>query len=706
LRVVGVDSGGTFTDVVLVGFSDRVAVAKSPSTPQRPADGVLKAIELAGAEMGLSLGEVLGAADVLAHGTTVGVNALLTGNGAVCGLLTTAGFEDTIPIARINKVHGIEERFERQAIYWEKPPLLLERPAIRGVLERVDSRGEVVVPLDEAQALQQIRALGDRGVEAVGISLLWSFLNDDHEQRLASLVRRELGDVDITLSSELAPRIGEYERSMTVVLNSYVSPVVGRYLRDLEEQLRESGFRGSLMVMRSGGGVQAVDQIVNRPVETLRSGPVGGLGAAATIGRLVGHEQIISTDVGGTSFEVGLLVDGQAQHSRQPMIGRYSLATPVIDIESIGTGGGSIAWIDEFERVLKVGPQSAAALPGPACYGRGGTEPTVTDAAVALGYLERLGGELVLDRAAAERAIEKAVAWPLGIGLIDAAEGILRIASSHMADLVRRMTVQRGHDPRNFVLFAFGGAAPQYVGRYAGDLGVIEVVVPAYASVFSALGAGTGDFRTSVQLDAPRRFPPETEWVREQVETLSARVREQLVTGQGDESIRLDASVALRFARQVHEVWMDLPEGELTDELVASVGPAFEREYERQFGEGTAYTVAGIEIVGIRVQGTIPNPVEIPELPSGTDRAPVGDRVAWFYGEERVCPLFDGERLEPGFVVAGPAFIEVPTTTTVVYPGQNATVDRFGNVFLRLRASALSSDEDWLSTTVDEGRAA
>jgi N-methylhydantoinase A len=685
MKVIGVDTGGTFTDVAMIGFAERIAEGKAPSTPAAPAEGVLASIEHAAGQVGMTLAEALGQADVLAHGTTVGVNALLTGNGARTALIMTAGFEDTVPIARINKVHGIDERYERMATHWEKPPLLLPRENIVGAVERVDSHGEEVLPLDEDALRATLAEVGERGVEAVGVSLLWSFIEPAHERRVGEIVREVLGEeIDLTLSSELAPRIGEYERTMTVLLNSYVAPVVNSYLRDLERRLGAAGFAGSLMIMRSGGGVQTVEEIVRRPIETLRSGPVGGLGAAAAIGAVVGHGNVISTDVGGTSFEVGLLVDGEEQHARQAMIGRYALSTPVIDIESIGTGGGSVAWIDPIEKALKIGPHSAGAVPGPASYGRGGELPTVTDAAVALGYLEHLGGDFKLDRAAAERAVAEQIAEPLGMTTTEAAEGILRVASSHMADLVRRMTVQRGYDPRRFVLYAFGGAAPQYVGRYARDLGVEDVVVPVHAPMFSALGAALGDFRTAMQLDAPRRFPPEPEWMEEQLAALRTEVDAQLAGVAGTAGAQLKCSVALRFARQVHEVWMPLPDGPVSEATLESLAPAFEAEYERQFGQDTAYSVAGIELVGLRVDGLVPSEAALPERPAGTVTEPSGSRRAWFDGAERDCPLYDGETLAPEHPVPGPAFIETPTTTTVVYPGQTALVDRFGNLFLRL----------------------
>ena len=584
MLVIGVDSGGTFTDAVAVSDTDgRLAVGKSLSTPARPADGVVASVAAAAGGLGVTLEQLLAEAEIIAHGTTVGLNALLTGRAAPTGLLTTRGFEDTLAIARINKAHGLPEELETQATLWEKPAALAAPGAIRGVTERVDAHGAVIVPLDEQQARAEIRALAERSVAAIAVCLLWSFVNPVHELRLAALIAEELGgQMPVTLSSDLAPRIGEYERSNTVMLNASLVPAMSAYLDDLEQQLRERGFAGSLLVMRSGGGVQPAAQLARRPVETLRSGPVGGLSGARALGARLGHSNIICTDVGGTSFDVGLIVDGAGQYARRPMVGRYAIVTPLIDIESIGTGGGSIAWLDPAAGTLRVGPESAAASPGPVSYRRGGTRPTVTDAAVVLGYVDHLGGELTLDADAARDAIETHLALPLGLSVHAAAEGVLEVAGAQMADLIRRVTVQRGHDPSDFTLYAFGGAAPQYAGRYARELGITDVVIPALASIFSAFGATAGELRTSATLDTPRPFPTGAAWLGERFAELEQRVRDQFhgpVTGR---ELTIERSVGLRFRRQVHELSLAVPEGPAHEDAQARLVERFTIEYERR----------------------------------------------------------------------------------------------------------------------------
>jgi N-methylhydantoinase A len=686
MLVIGVDSGGTFTDAVAVSDADgRLAVGKALSTPERPADGVVASIAAAAAGLGSSLEQILAEAEIIAHGTTVGLNALLTGRAAATGLLTTRGFEDTLAIARINKAHGLPEELETQATLWEKPAPLAAPGAILGVTERIDAGGQVITTLDEPGAREAIRALAGRSVDAIAVCLLWSFVNPVHELRLAELIREELGErIPVTLSCALAPRMGEYERTNTVMLNASLVPAVSAYLGDLERQLRDRGFRGSLLVMRSGGGVQPAAQLARRPVETLRSGPVGGLSGARALGARLGHENIICTDVGGTSFDVGLIVGGAGQYARRPMIGRYAIVTPLIDIESIGTGGGSIAWLDPTAGTLRVGPESAAASPGPVSYRRGGTRPTVTDAAVVLGYVDHLGGDLALDAEAAREAIAQHLATPLGLTIEEAAEGVLEVAAAQMADLIRRVTVQRGHDPADFALYAFGGAAPQYAGRYALELGISEVVVPAFASTFSAFGATAGDLRTTATLDTPRPFPTDPEWLDGRFGELVRRVRDQFEGPVTDRELTIERSLGLRFRRQVHELSLPVADGPVSATAQAELVEQFTVEYERLFGAGTAYAVAGVELVGLRADASLPLGVTLPASADRTARAPAAHRSAWFGGAAVTCPIYDGDRIAVGVPIEGPAFIEVPTTTTVVYPGQLATVDETGTISLRL----------------------
>jgi N-methylhydantoinase A len=688
MQLIGVDTGGTFTDTVVIRSDGTIGVGKSLSTPGQLEKGVLNSISAAAAALGTTAEKILLETDFVAHGTTAGLNALLTGSGARVGLLTTRGFEATVPMARANTVRGIEESYKTEATRWDKPELLMSRRYIKGVVERMDADGNVVCPLNEAQALDAIRELKSLGVEAVGISLLWAHLYPRHEIPLRELVKTVMPGVSVTLSSELAPRIGEYERTITVVLNAYVAPLVAAYIQDLEQALRSLGFAGTFLLTKNSGGVQQARSLVERPIETLNSGPVGGLVATAAVARQLSHVNVVATDVGGTSFDVGLVVAGRPKLAPRPMIGRYDIATPVVDIASIGTGGGSIAWIDPELGSLRVGPASAGAFPGPACYDRGGVHPTVTDAAAALGYLENIGS-MKLNHSAASDSIRKAIADPLGLDVYAAAEGVLEVASAQMADLVRRATLMRGYDPADFVLYAYGGAAPQYVGRYAPQIGVKAAYVPGLASVFSAYGAVASDFRTAATRDLePVSFASSIDTAAAVLTQLERQARSEL--GEIDVADRPQVHVArragLRFFRQVNEIQVDLGPGTCDTALVAEAISRFRSEYEQLVGKGTAASSADVELVNLTVEAvlSLAPPSVGPETQSAASTE-ARLRRAWFDGRLQDCPVYELGHLQQAQTIRGPAFIDLPTTTLVVYEGQAATVDSFGHIRLDLR---------------------
>ena len=696
MRLIGIDTGGTFTDTVIIDNDGRIGVGKALTTPGRLPDGVLASIGVAARSLGMALEELLAGADILSHGTTQGLNALLTGKGARVGLLVTEGFESTLPIARSNKVHGLADDELTDALLWRKPDLLVPRRRILGIRERIDVTGAVLTPLDEDQARVAIRKLVVAGVEAIGVSLMWSPVNGAHEERLGQLIREEAPQVHVTLSSQLAPRIGEYERTVTVAMNAYVAPLVSGYLRGLDEGLQSRGFKGLFLIMTMAGGVRQASAVMAAPVHTLQSGPVGGITATKRLGELLGHPNVIATDVGGTSFDVGLVVGGAIPRATRPRIDRHGIALPVVDIASIGTGGGSIARVDVELGVLHVGPQSAGSTPGPACYGRGGKEPTVTDAAVALGYLDRLGGSLTLDRDAAVEAIRSRVAQPLGLSIEEAAEGILRVANSQMADLVKRASLQRGHDPRDFVLYAYGGAAPQYVGRYAAEIGVRAIVIPRLAPEFSAWGAVSSDLRSMNEREIPPRpLRDALAAVNESLLQLEARALDEL-RGAGEElsrkagsAIEVHRLLGLRFQRQLHQ--LDIPVGKvpLTAEDALAAEADFKARYEAIVGKGSSYTDTAIEVPTVTVEArvAVPSPDFSQPQPKSAARA-VRVRSAWFDGSAVETPVYQWSDLGAGSRIAGPAFIESEQTTAVIYPGQQAVCDGAGNLTLLEAGSA------------------
>lgn len=686
MRLIGIDAGGTFTDTVVAGTDGALVVGKALSTPGHLEDGVLASLADAAARLGLTADELLAGTDVLAHGTTAGLNALLTRTGATVGLLTTAGFESTLAIAKANKVHGLTDDELQQPTRWVKPPLLVPRRLTRGVVERVDAAGDVLVPLDLDDARARLAELADEGVESLAIALLWSVANPAHEEELATLAREVLPGAHLSVSSQLVPRIGEYERTSTVVVDAYVGPLVSSYLARLEDQLRSSGFGGLFVVMRMGGGVLPAGVARAMPVQTLHSGPVGGVAAAAMVGSHLGHRHVITTDVGGTSFDVGLVIDGEVTFSTKPMIERQALAIPVVDVTSIGTGGGSIAWLDEALGVLRVGPASAGAVPGPACYGRGGTAPTVTDAAAVLGLVDRLGGQLRLDVAAAVDAIDKHVATPLGLSVHEAADGIIHVACEEMHDLIRRTTVQRGHDPTDFALYAFGGAGPQYAGRYAAGLGVHELVIPALAAELSAYGAIASEVKVMAEHDVlPGDLHDSLGRLDEGFVRLEDAARRQLATGvdasvTGAGGLRVTRTVGLRFYRQIHRIDLPVGPGPLGPGDADHLLGAFRQRYERLVGAGTAREDTPVEVVAQGVTVGLPVPRVTTPHRAETVAAPVRTRPAWFGGAMVECPVFRWDDVGAGQTIEGPAFVESDQSTAVAYPDQTVVVDGFGNL--------------------------
>lgn len=687
--VVAVDSGGTFSDCAVVGRDGRVTTGKAPSTPADYSEGVLASVAAAGARLGVSASELLERSLLFAHGTTVATNALLTRTGSPTGFLTTSGHEDAIVIGRtFQKVAGLTEAEMTQVSLLSKPPPIVPRELIAGVDERVDVRGVVVVPLREASLETAVVRLLARGAESLAVSFLWSFLNPVHERAVKAFVEERYPDIPLSLSSELAPVMKEYERGLTVAVNGYLLGRTGRYLERLLERLRENGYARRAVVMQSSGGVSSIDRARRRAVNLLTSGPAGGVMAAKALADLLGHEHVITTDVGGTSFDVGLIVGGEPQFAESPIIAQYQLVAPMIDVATIGAGGGSIAWIEPETEILRVGPRSAGADPGPACYGRGGAEPTVTDADVVAGRLNPeyfLGGQQALDADAAYRAIEERVAGPLGVSVAQAALDILRIADSHMTDLVRRVSIERGYDPRRFVIYAFGGAGPTHVGSFGAGMGARAAIVPAFASEFSAFGIGSSDILAVAETSEPADAPLDVARLEAIFVDLEGRASQELsANGVAQGKMTFRRFVRLRYRGQVHELRTPVPALNGSD---APLLEAFERLYEAKYGRGAAYKQAGIQALTYIVHGygALLHPVLEPEPLVGDEAydALTGQRSVLFGSDGPAeTDVYRFELLRPGNRVAGPAVIEAPTTTILVHPGQQASVDPYRNVTL------------------------
>ena len=590
-RLVAVDSGGTFTDCVVLDAAGRVTTAKAPSTPSDFSEGVVQSVSRAAAVEDLDLRGILHSTTSFCHGTTVATNALLTRSGSVVGLVTTKGHEDAIIVGRtIQKAAGLTESELSNLAHLEKAVPVVPRPLIRGVTERIDYRGSVVVPVDVDEAARAADELVDAGVEAIAVCFLWSFMNPDHERAVAELIRSRHPDLLVTVSHEVAPVIKEYERCATTVLNGYLSGTTHAYISKLQERLADGGLAGDPVIMQSIGGVSSAEASKGRAVALLGSGPTGGVFGAAALGRLIGADNIVTTDVGGTSFDVGLVVDGEPLVVGTPVFDKYHTVLPVIDVTSIGAGGGSLAWIEPGTGLIKVGPQSAGAVPGPACYGTGGTLPTVTDANLVLGRLDPgyfLGGERRLHTDLADDAIRAHVAEPAGLLVTEAAMAIVDILDARMADLVRTSTIGRGYDPREFALFAFGGAGPLHVGAYAADVGTRLTVVPTNSAVFSAFGIAASDPVAVVQASDPMVAPFDPERLEEIYVALAAGAVEELrANGVAPEDITTNREVEMRYRGQVHEVRVPVPDGPLGAESLAVTMEEFRRRYNRRYGSG------------------------------------------------------------------------------------------------------------------------
>jgi N-methylhydantoinase A len=690
--LVGVDIGGTFTDCVVLDRAGNITATKAASTPGNFAEGMLSAMRVAAERLGLPFDAFCERISVLTHGTTVGTNALIQRKGARVGLITTKGHEDAIHIMRGSR--GVTSRDIAKVVHFpesQKPDPIVPKRLIHGVSERVDCFGEVVVPLNEAEAEAAIRRLVADGCDAIAICFLWSFRYPGHEQRVREMVRSIAPGVFVSCSIDIAPKWGEYERTTATVLNAYIGPVMTRYLSNLDRQLKAHHYRQPLQITQCGGGSISVDKAMDSPLLTLDSGPVSGVTGSVFFGKLMGVPNIITTDMGGTSFDVGIVSDGQPEYSFVSNVIQYEYFLPKVDIQAIGSGGGSLARVDEFGRTLRVGPESAGADPGPACYGKGNTTPTVTDADVVLGYIDPdnfLGGRMKLDKGKSVAAV-RSVADKLGLSLMEAASGIAKIAEFKMADIIRKMTVEKGHDPRDFVLFAFGGAGPVHAAVFGAELGVQKVVVPLreIASTWCAFGAAAADILHVYEQVDIQASPFDPERVNRVLAELQARAEAQMEKdGIARARRRFSFSLDMRHRGQINEVEVMLAEGRLKGAFFERLRTRFYARYEQLYGKGSSYGGARLEIVTLRVRATAATPrPKLSKARTMTAAVPKeakrGTREIYWAEPKRALktPIFDGATLRPGNRIKGPCVVETTQTNVVVHPGRTLRVDAFGN---------------------------
>ena len=707
--VIGIDVGGTFTDAVAIADDGTMVSAKTPSTPSDYGDGVLDACDLLAKELAIETSDMLGKTDYISHGTTSSLNALVMGKVPDVGFITTKGHRDSIFIMNVEGRYLGRPQHELQDVMRQtKPKGLVPRRLAREVVERVDRAGKVIVSLDEAHAREVIREILAEGVRSIAISLLWSFRNDLHEKRLRELIHEQDSDVFVTLSCEVSPRIREFARNSTTIMSTQIGQTLARYLDDLESRLRDRGLVGSLLVMQSSGGTISAKEAAASAITTIGGVLTGGVVGCRRLADKLGHSNVIATDVGGTTFLAGIIVDGQPVRSAETIVNQYPVNVPSLKVEAIGSGGGAIAWIDEGGN-LRVGPHSAQAVPGPACYGAGGTEPTNTDANLVLGILSEeglLGGSHPISKKLAEDAIRTRIAEPLGLSVEDAAAAIYAVQNAQTGDLLRKIVVENGYDPRDFTVYAFGGAGPAHCAAYSAEVGVNEVVVPlgSVTSAFSAFGLGVSDIVLIREHSDPMVAPYDPKRVADIFERLESDVRAMLERQSVPvERIELHRELDMRYGLQLGEVTTPIASGTITTEVLESGIEKFEELYERLFGKGSGYREAGIHGITFRVRGVGVLNVEpnFQYMAAGDDirveNAVVSRRSVRLDATHGYVetPIYNNRLLRPGHEIAGPAIIQVPTTSVVIPPDMHGVIDDFGNLRINTatNVAALSAGE-------------
>jgi len=682
---VGIDIGGTFTDFVLEDTaSGSVRLGKLLTTPSDPSDGVVDGLRRLLADAGVAAREV----DIVVHGTTLATNAVIERTGARTALITTDGFTDVLAIGR-------ESRYDYYDLGLQLPEPLVPRALRFGVAERIDRDGKVVVPLDEARLNEVARQLQAHKVESVAVCFLHSYRNAEHERRAAGHLAQLMPGIPVSCSCDISPEIREYERTSTTVINAYLQPIVERYLVRLQGRLREMGLRGAFQLMLSSGLLTTVERAQRLPVRLIESGPAGGTMLGAFYSRLTGHRNLIAFDMGGTTAKASLIHEGEASVAREFEVGRierfkkgsgYPVRAPCVDIVEIGTGGGSIAWIDKLGQV-QVGPRSASSVPGPACYGKGGKQPTVTDADLILGYIDPgyfLGGEMNLDRSAAEEAVDRQIARPLGISVVQAALAIHRVANEDMANAFRMHAMEQGRDSSRYGLLAFGGAGPVHAWGVARILRSPSIASPAHAGVASALGFLVAPIASQTSQSYIARVD-RLDWtqVNAMLARLEAAGRELLLkSGVAPAEIHVARSADMQYLGQMHDISVPVPGGQLGPDDGPRLREAFYDQYRGLFQR--VVTRIPVEVLTWRVTCSASAPHIALKPVGGSAATPTakGRRLAYFpeHPQGVDVPVFDRYALSQDASIDGPAIVEERESTLVVGPGGRLRMDPFGTL--------------------------
>ncbi len=665
---LSVDVGGTFVDFVKFDDSTgEITIEKVPSAGKLAdqfMDGVVR--------LGLDLKSV----DTIVHGSTLVINTIVQERGAKVGLITTQGFRDVLELGRGN-------RPEIYNLFYKQPTPLVPRYLRYEVAERLDAKGNVLTPLDEAGARQAVRDLAVEGVDAIAICFLHAYANPAHEREMKRIVEEEFPAGLVCISSDIVREFREFERTSTTVINAYTQPQVDRYLTELEARLASEAYAGSFNIMQSSGGITSAQNAKTAPVRMIQSGPAGGVIGAVGLGEVIGVKNLVSADVGGTTFDVALIADGQALEKSSEKINRRPILQPSIDIVSIGAGGGSIAWIDS-EGGLRIGPHSAQADPGPICFGLGGTQPTVTDAQVVLGYLDPnyyLGKRMTLDKAGAAKAIEEQIAQPLGLSLIEAANGIIHLTNMNMALAMRQMTIERGYDPREFSFVCFGGGGGLFVSALFEELEMKEAIVPPNPAIFSAWGLLNADYREDFNQTAV--FPMDGmsgEALAGEFGKLVLSDKDEVVSEKSTHQILRFADC--RYQGQEHTVTVLVLESDFEADDLSALKQRFDAAHEHAYAHALPDHSAEVVNLRLRVLGVTPKP-KLKTMATGTGTAAdalKGSRTVEFSSGSAECAVYDREKLTAGNQFVGPAIVEEWTSTILIRPGQSVLVDQIGNL--------------------------
>ena len=688
---VGIDVGGTFTDFVVAGESGQPRFFKTATTPDDPSIGVMAGLRDAADAYGLSLDQFLGDTDLVIHGSTVATNTLVERKGATVGLITTDGFRDLLEMREGLK----EDRYNLRMTMVEP---LAARYLRVGIPERIRASGKVERPLDEAALIENLDYLVNEGAEALAVCFLFSYLNPSHERRASEIIRQRYPDLYASLSHEVIPQIKEFDRLSTTVINSYVGPVFSRYLANLAQRFEAYPRLRDVLIMQSNGGVAPIADSSRMAVRAILSGPAGGVSAAAYIGQMLSEPKVIAFDMGGTSTDISLIENGVPHVANEKFEAGWKIAAPMIDIHTLGAGGGSIARVDEGG-ILHVGPESAGAEPGPACYGRGGVNPTVTDASLALGYLDAanfLGGRASLDTAAAEQALAEHVGAPLNLSTVESAFGVFKVVCTSIAEGIRLMSVQRGVDPRDFTIMGFGGASGLHASEVARQLEVSKVYIPASAPVLSAYGM----LNTDIKYDFFRSYPVsldrlDLDELRSILEELATQGRDKLHDqGMPSDAVEIQYSADMRYLDQIYEVTVPLPDPTLPDsEFIARLTDNFHSRYQELYSYNQQDQEVRLVTLRVAAVGKLPRIAQSDQHRDDSAAHPVGSRRIYL-GEWQDAPTFAADGLPAGAEIDGPAILESEFTTILVWPGDRASVDAMGGVELRVNLETARVAQD------------